>query len=705
MIWFRRILIIPLGLLFFVVLLAALLIFRINGTVFDPEFYAEQFRKADIYHFLLNDLLTSAIDEARSKDAADLPGGFNENPVASVDLTTEEIVAAANRAVPPEWLQAQVEQVLDQVGGYATGRRDSFQFTIRAKERVTDLVSESRDLLLKANAYDLLLDEVVEPRAEEALADEGILPFRVPLTGARIVSAVREVIPRSWVEGQVVVAIDEVTPYAVGDKDSFEVRVMLADQVETALRVTKDLLREADAYALLYDEVIAPQVLEAIGEGFALPYGIEVSDEEILSAMREVAPVDWVQEQVEMVIDESGSYLIGSQDYMEVTITLEQNKRNALELVDREVNERLTTIIQIIPTCAEGQVPSLAGGLPSCLPSGLDVLGILQTFDIDITGPLAEAMDATVPDSVTFTDTDLRQALIESGSEKNVELLDEVREVLSQGWSYTDQELRQDLLDNIGEDSIRVLDDIRDALRNGWTYTDADYRQDLIDAEEADALDAVDNVREWLGRVRSFQWAPYLLAFIIVVGIGFLGGRRWNSRIAWAAGVVVIASLIIFIAAGPVWSAVGSDRLEDERTEALKDLDETALLVADKGITLGITAVDDFFSGLSLSSLITFIIGLILLLLALLWPTRIGLWTRRRLRLAPVGPPDAAPAEPAPTEGEAPQPIEAEEPPAEPATSAPAGEVPSGAEVGPSAVGEAASEPSAEPEVEQLPQR
>ncbi len=663
MIWFRRILVLPLGILFLLVFLAAMLIFRLNGTVLAPDFYAEQLRKADIYHFVLNDLLASGIDEVREKEAEDLPGGFNENPLASVDLSTQEIVAAVNTAIPPEWLQEQVEQALDQVGKYATGQRDDFQFTLMAGERVTELVAETRDLLIKADAYDLLLDEVVEPKVEEALENEGVLPFRISLSSTRVVDAVKVVVPQDWVEAQVVAAIDEVTPYAVGDRDSFQIRVPVAGRVDAALAEAKELLREADAYDLLYDEVIAPKVTEALGEMVQLPYGIQVSDDEVISAMREVAPPDWVQQQVEIVIDEAGPYLIGTDDHMQITISLVENKKDAVEVIKRLANERLMALVGLLPQCTPEQLLLVADGLPPCIPPGLDILGALEAFGLDVTEPLAQAIDARVPDSFTFTDEDLRQALVDAGSERNVDLLDQVRDVVSQGWVYTDINLRQDLLDNIGDDAIRVLDDVRDALRDGWTYTDVDYRQDLTDAEETDILDDIDTGRDILQPVRTFQWAPYLLALIILVGIGFLGGRRWHSRIAWAAGVVFISSLLIFITTGPVWSAVGSDWLKDERAEVLEDLEGTAFLAAEKGLTMGIAAADDFFSGLSVPTLTTFIIALLIMILALMWPTRIGLLARTRLKLVRVGPPVPEEVEAPPAMEEVP-PAEDEVPPA-----------------------------------------
>ena len=68
MIWIRRTFVIPLALVFLVVFLTGMVVQRINGTLLDADFYTKQLREADVYTFALNDLLTSAIDEARAKD-------------------------------------------------------------------------------------------------------------------------------------------------------------------------------------------------------------------------------------------------------------------------------------------------------------------------------------------------------------------------------------------------------------------------------------------------------------------------------------------------------------------------------------------------------------------------------------------------------------------------------------------------------------
>ena len=154
MIWLGRLITIPVGIVFFVLLLATLLILRVNDTFLDPGYYPEQLREADVYNFALVDLLTVAIDEERERERRDRderelaglePGEQGRNLLdgflLSSGLTTDQIVSSVNRAIPPEWVQSLVEQPFDQLGKYVTGEQDDFEYTLIAGERAGILVS------------------------------------------------------------------------------------------------------------------------------------------------------------------------------------------------------------------------------------------------------------------------------------------------------------------------------------------------------------------------------------------------------------------------------------------------------------------------------------------------------------------------------------------------------------------------------------
>ena len=213
----RRLLTIPAGIALLLFLVVALVVVQVSGTFLDPDFFPRELRKANLYEFVVVDLLASAVDEARELSPEEFSDSFDSNPLVASELSTEDIVSSVNRAVPPEWIQAQVEEAFDQIGRYLNGERDEFTLTIQAGERVPTVVAEIKGLLRKADAYGLLFDEVITPAIDDALANE--LPLDVDISSQRIADAVRAVAPREWVQAQVESALDELTPYVVGERD------------------------------------------------------------------------------------------------------------------------------------------------------------------------------------------------------------------------------------------------------------------------------------------------------------------------------------------------------------------------------------------------------------------------------------------------------------------------------------------------------
>ena len=149
MIWIGRLISIPLGLVFFALLLVTLVFLEVNDTFLDPDFYPEELRKANVYEFVLVDLLTTALDERRVQESRSASEAAEETPLMTSGLSTEEIVSSINRAVPPEWVQGLVEGSFDQVGRYLTGERDQFEVTVRAGDQVRILVDEAKSLMRK----------------------------------------------------------------------------------------------------------------------------------------------------------------------------------------------------------------------------------------------------------------------------------------------------------------------------------------------------------------------------------------------------------------------------------------------------------------------------------------------------------------------------------------------------------------------------
>ncbi len=652
MIWVRRLLTIPLGIFLFVFILLAVIFLQASGSFLDPDYYVKELRKANVYEFLLVDLVRSGLDEARELDSEDFTTEkLDENPLVTLGLSTDDVASSLNAAIPPEWIQSLVEEAFAEVGRYVTGEQDEFTVTLRAGDRVGPLVAEFISLLRKADAYNLLFEELVDPAIDDALTDE--LPLGLEVTGARLSQSVRRVVPPDWIQEQVEAALDEITPYATGEKDTFEIRVPVSELVETALDEIKELLRETDAYDLLYDEVVEPELTSGFGTAVQLPFGFDVTSEEIVSSLRQVAPPSWVQDQAELVIDAAGPYLTGEQDGFSVSISLADNKRQARDIILELASEKLLAATTNRPECTTSQLARLASFdlqvLQECSPPGIQSD---ELVDQVMTG-LADEVDllvlGAIPDNIRFTENSLRDALSQAGAEGNLDLLDDVREIIRDGWTYTDQDLREDIrgtFDDSGEgdDATEMLDDARDFLSDGWTYGTEDFREDILQAGDEDALDNFDDGRDILDLVSTFRLMIYLPVLLLLVAIGFLGGRRWSSRIAWAAGALLVTSAIVFLAFGPVWGSIGESQLDDAQEEAIEEIEDdldsdfpaTERLAIDKLFEISRSVVSGFASGIAGKSLVLLIIGAVGLVVSLRWHNVVGLFRRIPTERIPI---------------------------------------------------------------------
>ena len=730
MIWVRRALTVPLGILLIVPVLLALILLQVSDTFIKPNYYAEELDKADIYEFVLVDLLASALDDVRKLDSDEFGDGLNSNPLVSSALTTEDIVSSVNRVLPPEFVQEQVEQVFDQLGRYITGEREDFEVTILAGEQAKILVAEISSLIRKSDAYNVLFDEVITPEADKALDQE--LPFGLRVTGADLVKSARVVAPRPWVEAQIDHVLDETTPYLVGESDTFEIRIALADRIELALTEVKELLRKVEAYDLLYDEVIEPEVRKQLGWAVELPFGFSITDDEVLGALREVAPVAWVQGEAERLINEAGPYLSGKTDRFAIEISLVDNKRDARRVILKTATGKLRDALQDLPTCTPAQLRnfdlSSLTMIPDCLPLQIEPDLIMD----QLTGGVNDAADSLVlgaiPDRFLFTDANLRETLAIADAEDNLELIDVVREMIGNGWTYDQDDLRAALvrlteenkgftdaagstsfsapsvgnrmrvraskdgvegliwvdleeggrvLESSGElrlqidggtrpgaaptvsvsntggnpvqgaevavshdEILEVLDEVRAYLSDGWRYETSEFRGHLAAVTDDQTVEYFDDGRDYLDRARSLRLLVYLPMVLVVVLIGFLGGRSWPGRVGWGAGYLAVTAVLVFVAFGPVYSTVAQGPLDDAREETLQeisfnsDFENTQRLAFNKAFDMAESIVDGFASGIATKAFLLVIIGLIPVSASIFWATIWAFISSLRSRLA-----------------------------------------------------------------------
>jgi hypothetical protein len=129
----------------------------------------------------------------------------------------------------------------------------------------------------------------------------------------------------------------------------------------------KDQLEENNFYARVYTDVM-PEI-EAVPDYYG---ALQLSRQEAEELTAQIFPPEWLQTQVESLLDDLFPWLRSDIDDLDMTIDLRLAKQRAHSAVMAFLDQKIDTL----PDCQPGQVPDLPlisqGVLPECIPSGLD---------------------------------------------------------------------------------------------------------------------------------------------------------------------------------------------------------------------------------------------------------------------------------------------------------------------------------------------
>jgi hypothetical protein len=161
MIWFRRLLTIPLIIFLFFLLIVVLLVTNINDTAANPKFYQDQMREADIYNFVYEEILPAALDDIETDDPWDI--------TIEISDIEGDIVSAAEKILPPEWLQTEVESATNTLFPYILGDTDHLTYTLVLKDRIETAAEVIKYDILQGDAFANIYDEGVSYLSDELL--------------------------------------------------------------------------------------------------------------------------------------------------------------------------------------------------------------------------------------------------------------------------------------------------------------------------------------------------------------------------------------------------------------------------------------------------------------------------------------------------------------------------------------------------------
>ncbi|MCL0100113.1 hypothetical protein M1O55_04530 [Dehalococcoidia bacterium] len=647
MIWLRRLICVPLSILFTALLLATLILIQVSNSLLDPDFYLEEMSKADIYEFAMDELLTTFIDEARENHSSNYLDQFEGDLFSATGLTTEQVTLSIRRVVPPKLVQLFVEQSFREIGNYITGEQAEFTVHVKLSEQSETLISEIKSLINKLDVYNLIFEKVVTPKVKDVVDSD--LPLGVTVSNIRVIESIQTIVPSKWAYRQAESAIDGITPYLLGETDNFEVRISLEERSEIAGDELKRLLKESVTYNLLYDEIIVPNLTNALADHLELPYNLTITDEEILYRLRQAASIEWAQIQIERVINDATPYLLGKTDSFSTVISLADSKRKAGPVISDLVDTHFTDATKKLPTCGISEAVQIKvtleqGKLPYCLPRDIPTGNLLSEVRVTVSESVTDLILSSVPDRIRVTDTHFLPSLNTNSSNGDINYLNKIREIFKNGWVYTDEDLRKDVSKEFGQEGLDIFEGTRFFLGDGVSYGTQDLQafKALLGQKPPEAfMHTLNGVRDWIKPSKTYKWVIWLPTVFVLILIGMLSGRGWYGRIIYGSIFLAIASGIILVVFGPLYDNVLKQHLENHYIGFLSELMDgvdpslTTSLFINKVFEVSISIADRFTDGIFVNARNIFVISLFLLGVGMFWESITGIVNRIRI-LSPI---------------------------------------------------------------------
>ncbi|MEW6034070.1 MAG: hypothetical protein AB1603_04365 [Chloroflexota bacterium] len=365
MIWVRRFFAVVLAILFIVLYIPVLAVFRVNDTIGNPRFYVDQLRQADIYNFVYDEALPAALEEFK-------PGGDTSETPLDISKFKPEITSMVKQALPPEWLQAQVEQVITRVLPYVLGDVNAFNMAIPLKDRVEAATEATKETLHKGDTFSSIYDQAIVWVLDMVTKSDDQIPLN--LSRAELESAIRTVLPPDWLISQIDNAIDQMVPYLTKESESFLVRLDISQRMDALETVVADTLKRPPSY-----EAVLKIIVDSVaGEGLRLdmlPAGVTVTSEEVLQAVKGALPPEWYQPLVSDIVRQVFSYLKGTRETLEVVLPLADRKSAIATSLTELAGRRLEAYISSLSTCTPAQLEQMlfstgTDDLPTCRPPG-----------------------------------------------------------------------------------------------------------------------------------------------------------------------------------------------------------------------------------------------------------------------------------------------------------------------------------------------
>jgi hypothetical protein len=227
MIWLRRILVIPLALIFITSFVLLLFVTELNSTLGSPDFYNGQLRRAEVYTWIYSDLMPAALDEAEENQASELP--------IPIRVIKDDLVSVTEKTLPPEWLRTQAESAIEALVPYIVGDEDDFSITTELRDRIDPLAAAVIEVASRQEIYDYLVYEMISREIMDSIGQAVELPFGVTMSQGEVFSAITNALPDDWGHETLAEIVNNLAAYMKGDTNRIDVPIDITDSKAPAL--------------------------------------------------------------------------------------------------------------------------------------------------------------------------------------------------------------------------------------------------------------------------------------------------------------------------------------------------------------------------------------------------------------------------------------------------------------------------------------
>ena len=613
-----------LAFVFAVLFIVALLVSRVVNTAGDPGEIAGIIEDADLYDFVYDRVLDAALADVTTKGFT-VETGLNGAETFQFEDPAQAqaaIKAFIETVLPREYVQLKVEQTLDGVIPYVSGRQDSFEIDLETGGRIDAVPGAVRTASARVGLGELIVSGLVAPTVRDLSGSITNEALGIELTPDEAEDAARRILPPEWIETQVFSLADQAAPYFAGTEDDLNIVITFKDRVPVAGQVLKDKLNDEDTLVrLVFDQVVDPLVAQFVSDT-DIVFGIEITEADIQEAVQIVAPADWVRMQGDGVIDAVVAWLVGATDTLEYTFDLSVRKADATAQLQVLALRKLDDQVAATPVCQDVSQASgalsdaLRGVFPSCLPA--NSAGVIDVMRPLISTEIGRLIANNLPDQITYSDAALRAQL---GAD-SLDTLDNLREIVIDGVNFTDDDLVKAFAAGDDPEALAKARETLDIVRAGIVFEQADITDRLNGA----ALVQFNEVRDWIGVGWNFRWMIFLPAVLMLVGIAFIGGRGWQGRAKWGGAPVAAVAIIFFATIQVGWASTVSLREEYIPDSSMSEQDaadypRVASIVAGGELQNMVERVgSSWISGLAMSAVPWAVAGLVLFGFGLLYP-------------------------------------------------------------------------------------